>query len=84
MREGFLAIQNAVDRAMIALGGADISNHTTLLQRYPYPAYFYDTYIIILQTSFPDLIMLSLVFVALNIAKSVTHEKETKLKVQAF
>ena len=81
MREGFLALQHAIDKAIMELRGANMANHTTILQRYPYPNYFYDTYILILQTSFPDLIMLSLVFVALNIAKSVTHEKETKLKV---
>ncbi|XP_072041416.1 phospholipid-transporting ATPase ABCA3-like [Amphiura filiformis] len=79
LREGFLSLQYAIDKAIMELKGGN-NNHTTLLQRYPYPPYFYDTYILILQTSFPDLIMLSLVFVALNIAKSITHEKETKLK----
>ena len=82
MREGFLSLQYAIDEAIMELKGAkNMDNHSTILQRYPYPPYFYDTYILILQTSFPDLIMLSLVFVALNVAKSVTHEKETKLKV---
>ena len=51
------------------------------MQRYPYPPYFEDLYVVVLQTSFPDLIMVSLVLVVLNIAKSVTYEKEKRLKV---
>ncbi len=81
-REGFLTLQNAVDMAVLQSQGATL-NHATLMQRYPYPPYFEDLYVIVLQTSFPDLIMVSLVLVVLNIAKSVTYEKEKRLKVQA-
>ena len=80
-REGFLTLQNAIDMAVLQFQGASL-NHATLMQRYPYPPYFEDLYVIVLQSSFPDLIMVSLVLVALNIAKSVTYEKEKRLKVQ--
>ncbi|XP_033630935.1 ATP-binding cassette sub-family A member 3-like [Asterias rubens] len=78
-REGFLTLQNAIDMAVLQFQGASL-NHATLMQRYPYPPYFEDLYVIVLQSSFPDLIMVSLVLVALNIAKSVTYEKEKRLK----
>ncbi|XP_038064273.1 ATP-binding cassette sub-family A member 3-like [Patiria miniata] len=78
-REGFLALQYAVDMAILQAQGATV-NHATLMQRYPYPPYIDDTYVAVLQTTLPDLIMVSLVLVALGIAKNVAYEKEKRLK----
>ncbi|XP_071943840.1 phospholipid-transporting ATPase ABCA3-like [Antedon mediterranea] len=78
--EGFLPIQHAIDNALIQFLGFSTENITTVLQRYPYQTYFQDDFVIFIQTNMPDLIMISLVFVALNIAKNVAYEKEKRLK----
>ena len=51
------------------------------LQRFPYPDGLRDKFIIVIQSSLPLLLMLSLVYTALVITKSIVHEKERKLKV---
>ncbi|XP_033100067.1 ATP-binding cassette sub-family A member 3-like [Anneissia japonica] len=78
--EGFLPIQHAIDKALIQYLGYSLENITTRMQRYPYQSYFDDPFVIFIQTNVPDLIMISLVFVALNIAKNVAYEKEKRLK----
>ncbi|PIK54928.1 putative ATP-binding cassette sub-family A member 3 [Apostichopus japonicus] len=55
-------------------------NVSVLLRRYPYPPYYDDRYVSILQFNFPDVIMFGVILIALNIARSVTHEKEKRLK----
>uniref|UniRef100_A0A7M5XMD2 ABC transporter domain-containing protein n=1 Tax=Clytia hemisphaerica TaxID=252671 RepID=A0A7M5XMD2_9CNID len=50
------------------------------LQRFPYPDGWRDNFIIVIQSSLPLLLMLSLVYSALVITKNVVHEKERKLK----
>lgn len=79
-REGFLAIQHAVDKAFMQFKGANTRNISTVLRRYPYPPYYDDRYVSILQFNFPDVIMFGVILIALNITRSVTHEKEKRLK----
>lgn len=80
-REGFLTLQQAIDMAIIESKGVNTRNISTLLRRYPYPPYYDDRYVSILQFNFPDVIMFGVILIALNIARSVTHEKEKRLKV---
>jgi len=53
------------------------------LQRFPYPPYLEDRYLFALQIWLPVSIMLSFIYPALNITKSVVYEKEKKLKVRS-
>ena len=85
-REGFLGLQWAIDRAIIA----HLHNLKTPLsvdlkmQRFPYPSYLNDKFIYIIQNVFPLLLMMSMVVTALSIVKSIVYEKERKLKVYTY
>ena len=85
---GFLAIQHAVDVAIMKYrykGKIDMLNTTTVsVKRFPYPDYTHDKFVLVIQTSLPLLLMLSLIFTALNIVRDVVYEKEKKLKVRKF
>lgn len=50
------------------------------LKRTPYPPFDDDNFVIVLQKYFPMVIMLSFVFIALNIVRDVVQEKEERLK----
>ncbi|XP_002739960.1 phospholipid-transporting ATPase ABCA3-like [Saccoglossus kowalevskii] len=80
MREGFLTIQHAVDKAIVQLHNETMDEIKVEMIRYPYPPYEDDAYVIVVQSQLPALLMLSLIFTALNIVKDVVFEKEKKLK----
>ena len=79
-----MSLQHAVDKALIQSQNMNVDNVTVNMRRYPYPPYNDDLMIVVIQTQFPFLILVSLVFTALNITRSVVHEKERKLKVCFF
>ena len=82
---GFLAIQHAVDVAIMKYKGKiDILNTTVSVKRFPYPDYTHDNFVLVIQTSLPLLLMLSLIYTALNIVRDVVYEKVKKLKVRKF
>ncbi|KAJ7372703.1 ATP-binding cassette sub- A member 3 [Desmophyllum pertusum] len=79
--EGFLSLQHAVDFAIIKFkGNIEDLNATVSVKRFPYPDYIHDPFILVIQGSLPLLLMLSLVFTALNIVRDIVYEKEKKLK----
>ena len=82
--EGFLSLQHAVDSAIIKQIRNITSNLTATVsvKRFPYPDYLHDNFVLVIQTSLPLLLMLSLVYTALNIVRDVVYEKEKKLKVK--
>ncbi|KAF2983683.1 hypothetical protein EK904_002055 [Melospiza melodia maxima] len=85
LREGFLAVQHAVDRAIMQYhGGASsaslLENVTVVVQRFPFPAYVNDLFLLAIQNQLPLLLMLSFTYTSLNIVRAVVHEKEKKLK----
>ena len=86
-KEGFLAIQFAVDHAFTILKSKqnksmhNLSSFNIEMQRFPYPAYLRDPFVIAIQNSLPLLIMLSLVYNQLVTVKGIVYEKENKLKV---
>uniref|UniRef100_A0A8D2M2X8 ATP binding cassette subfamily A member 3 n=1 Tax=Zonotrichia albicollis TaxID=44394 RepID=A0A8D2M2X8_ZONAL len=85
LREGFLAVQHAVDRAIMQYhGGASsaslLENITVVVQRFPFPAYVNDLFLLAIQNQLPLLLMLSFTYTSLNIVRAVVHEKEKKLK----
>jgi len=81
--EGFLSLQHAVDFAIIKYKGnmADVDTIVSV-KRFPYPDYIHDPFIVAIQTTLPLLLMLSLIFTALNIVRDIVYEKEKKLKVR--
>ncbi|XP_074649372.1 phospholipid-transporting ATPase ABCA3-like isoform X2 [Tubulanus polymorphus] len=83
MREGFVTLQHALDKSIIIqLGGnaEKLSKIEVHLQRFPFPPYNDDPYILVIQQQLPLVLVLSFIFSALNIAKNIVHEKERKLK----
>ncbi|KFP09539.1 ATP-binding cassette sub-family A member 3, partial [Egretta garzetta] len=85
IREGFLAVQHAVDRAVMqyhanASSAGLLENITVVVQRFPYPAYVNDLFLLAIQNQLPLLLMLSFTYTSLNIVRAVVHEKEKKLK----
>ncbi len=87
-REGFLGIQHAVDIALTVYQSDNLTKEKLLkkfnvkMQRFPYPKYIKDPFVIAIQISLPLLIMLSLVYTALLTVKGIVYEKERKLKVR--
>uniref|UniRef100_A0A8C5UJ83 ATP binding cassette subfamily A member 3 n=1 Tax=Malurus cyaneus samueli TaxID=2593467 RepID=A0A8C5UJ83_9PASS len=86
LREGFLAVQHAVDRAIMqyhagASSASLLENITVVVQRFPFPAYVNDLFLLAIQNQLPLLLMLSFTYTSLNIVRAVVHEKEKKLKV---
>lgn len=82
--EGFIQIQHALHKSVISLlnPNIDISQIDTVMERFPYPPYTDDLFLVILQFNFAFFIMLCFIFFSLNIPKEVTFEKEQKLKVR--
>lgn len=79
-------MQHAVDRAIMqyhanASSTSLLENITVVVQRFPYPAYVNDLFLIAIQNQLPLLLMLSFTYTSLNIVRAVVHEKEKKLKV---
>uniref|UniRef100_A0A8C7LDM1 ATP binding cassette subfamily A member 3 n=1 Tax=Oncorhynchus kisutch TaxID=8019 RepID=A0A8C7LDM1_ONCKI len=84
-REGFLAVQHAVNKAIMrsynSTGAAWLLYHTrVVLRRFPFPPFIYDVFILAIQNQLPLLLVLSLTYTSLNIVRAVVQEKERKLK----
>lgn len=85
-REGFLAVQQAVDRAIMrsynrTAASFLLGQTRVVLSRFPYPAFIYDVFILAIQGQLPLLLVLSFTYTSLNIVRAVVQEKERKLKV---
>ncbi|XP_029015057.1 phospholipid-transporting ATPase ABCA3 [Betta splendens] len=84
-REGFLAVQHAVDRAIMrsynrTAATSLLRQIRVVLSRFPYPAFIYDVFILAIQNQLPLLLVLSFTYTSLNIVRAVVQEKERKLK----
>uniref|UniRef100_A0A8C5A8T7 ABC transporter domain-containing protein n=1 Tax=Gadus morhua TaxID=8049 RepID=A0A8C5A8T7_GADMO len=84
-REGFLAVQHAVDRAIMrsynrTTAAALLAQTRVVMSRFPYPAFIYDVFILAIQNQLPLLLVLSFTYTSLNIVRAVVQEKERKLK----
>nr|XP_025035890.1 ATP-binding cassette sub-family A member 3 [Pelodiscus sinensis] len=85
LREGFLAVQHAVDIAIMqyhanASAAGLLEGVTVAVRRFPYPPYVNDLFLLAIQNQLPLLLMLSFTYTSLNIVRAVVHEKEKKLK----
>lgn len=86
IREGFLAVQHAVDRAIMQYH-ANASTHqlfeklTVIAKRFPYPPFISDPFLVAMQYQLPLLLVLSLTYSSLTVIRAVVQEKERRLKV---
>ena len=60
------------------------TNVDVQLRRFPYPPYVDDRFILVIQQNLPFVILLSFIFLAMQIVKELVYEKEQKLKVFAI
>lgn len=85
IREGFLAVQHAVDRAIMQYH-TNASAHrlfeklTVIAKRFPFPPFISDPFLVAIQYQLPLLLMLSFIYTSLTIIRAVVQEKERKLK----
>ncbi|XP_071067543.1 ATP-binding cassette sub-family A member 17-like [Dasypus novemcinctus] len=84
-KEGFLAIQHAMDKAIMWYHAHDAMTEmfesvSVLVKRFPCGAYVQDSFFLILQNEFSLLLMLSFICIELIIINSIALEKERKLK----
>uniref|UniRef100_A0A8C5R778 ATP binding cassette subfamily A member 3 n=1 Tax=Leptobrachium leishanense TaxID=445787 RepID=A0A8C5R778_9ANUR len=84
-REGFLAVQHSVDRAIMlyhanASGQEILRGITVSMRRFPFPPYVNDLFILAIQNQLPLLVMLSFTYTSLSIVRALVLEKERKLK----
>ncbi|XP_013413247.1 ATP-binding cassette sub-family A member 3 [Lingula anatina] len=80
--KGFLQIQQAVDMSIILEldPTADVADYAVHIQRFPYPSYFVDVYVLIVTGNLPLFMILSFLLFALQIPKQIVYEKEKRLK----
>ncbi|XP_034526466.1 ATP-binding cassette sub-family A member 17-like, partial [Ailuropoda melanoleuca] len=84
-KEGFLALQHALDKAIMQHHAHNATAQlfedlTVLVKRFPHGAHIQDMFLLTLQNEFPLLLMLSFICIELIIINSVALEKEKKLK----
>lgn len=85
VREGFLAVQHAVDRAIMhyhanASAQQLLQQLTVTVKRFPYPPFISDPFLVAIQYQLPLLLLLSFTYASLTIIRAVVQEKERKLK----
>ncbi|CAO2642152.1 Phospholipid-transporting ATPase ABCA3 [Lemmus lemmus] len=85
IREGFLAVQHAVDKAIMhyhanASAQQLFQKLSVITKRFPFPPYISDPFLIAIQYQLPLLLMLSFTYTSLSIIRAVVQEKEKKLK----
>ncbi|XP_006893947.1 PREDICTED: ATP-binding cassette sub-family A member 3-like [Elephantulus edwardii] len=85
IREGFLAVQHAVDRAIMryhtnASAHQLLEKITVVAKRFPFPPFISDPFLVAIQYQLPLLLMLSFTYTSLSIIRAVVREKEQKLK----
>ncbi|XP_074055105.1 phospholipid-transporting ATPase ABCA3-like [Macrotis lagotis] len=85
IREGFLTVQHAVDRAVMKYHSPEAAKKLfdkiiLILKRFPYPSFIKDPFLSVVQFTLPLLLVLAFTFTVLNIIRIIVHEKEKKLK----
>ncbi|XP_053687488.1 phospholipid-transporting ATPase ABCA3-like [Sabethes cyaneus] len=78
--ESFIAVQSAVDRAILLERNPNMELTPMFLRRFPYPPYYSDPLLTGLENLLPLVIAIAFFYSALNIVKYITVEKERQLK----
>lgn len=83
--ESFLTLQYSVDMAIIEAIKNDSYGPDELIdlqmERFPFPPYKTDSFITIIQTLFPLLVMLGFYLCSMLMVRDIVYEKEQRLKV---
>jgi len=81
--EGFLLFQHALHKSILTILNPDWlkANVSVNLEQIPSPPYTTDTFITVIKVNLPFIIIICFIFLALQIPKEVTYEKQMKLKV---
>nr|XP_058142277.1 phospholipid-transporting ATPase ABCA3-like [Dasypus novemcinctus] len=85
IREGFLAVQHALDKAIMlyhenSTGQKLFDGISIFVQRFPYPAYFHDELLWVTSSFLPLMFILMFSPTVLSIMQSIVSEKEKRLK----
>lgn len=79
---GFLAIQHAVAMTLMKKTVSGFENHFTVeMNRQPYPPYVLDSFYKVSDYYIATALILCYLLPTAMIAKSIVHERDTKLKV---
>lgn len=86
IREGFVAVQHALDKAIMLYHGGRAAQKlfdgiSVLIQRFPHPAYAEDRLIRILSGFLPLMFILMFSPTVLSTMRTLVSEKEKRLKV---
>lgn len=87
MSQGFLPVQHSIAMNTISYILSNLGKDVTPIKtnvemnRYPYPPYIDDKFIVALQLFFPMIICFSFIYPAVNIVKNLVIEKEKRIKV---
>ncbi|XP_039090343.1 ATP-binding cassette sub-family A member 3-like [Hyaena hyaena] len=86
IREGFLAIQHAIDKAIMLYHKSSASQKlfdsiSIFIQRFPHPAYSHDGLIWITSSILPLIFILMFSPTVLSIMRSIVWEREKRLKI---
>lgn len=82
VRQGFIALQNAIDRHII-YATANVGSRvmpSIYIQRYPYPSYVDDVFSQVMEFFIPFLLLIAFLYNCINNIKYITIEKELQLK----
>ena len=79
-REGFLALQHAIDRAII-MNATKKFPAPVVMKRMPYPQFELDGFIYVLENTLPFLFLIAFLAMNINCVRSVVTEKEKRIKV---
>ncbi|XP_076997701.1 phospholipid-transporting ATPase ABCA3-like isoform X2 [Tamandua tetradactyla] len=85
IREGFLAVQHALDKAIMlyhesSAGEKLFDSISIFVQRFPYPAYHHDGLLWVTSSFLPLIFILMFSPTVLSIMQSIVNEKEKRLK----
>ncbi|XP_052030926.1 phospholipid-transporting ATPase ABCA3-like [Apodemus sylvaticus] len=83
--EGFLAVQHALDKAIMlhhggAVAQALFNDISLFIQRFPYPAYYHDYFYLFANIFVPLTVACTFFFNHLVLVRSIVWEKENRLK----
>ncbi|XP_057605512.1 phospholipid-transporting ATPase ABCA3-like [Hippopotamus amphibius kiboko] len=88
-KEGFLLVQHALDKAIMVYHNERAAemmfeNVTIFVKRFPYPAFYSDSFMHIFTAIFPLVVLLMFSLTELTLIRTIVMEKETRLKEYQF
>ncbi|KAK2724560.1 phospholipid-transporting ATPase ABCA3-like [Artemia franciscana] len=79
--EGFLTLQHAISSSVIEqASGANMSSVDLQMQRFPYPKYVEDYFVLVLEDFLAIILLLGFIYPVMNNVRNIVNEKEARLK----